>query len=469
MKILILVPDGVGVRNYLYSSFTSNLIKAGNEVLIYHKLSESAIQEIKKSKPEITNFEVIPDFIEKPKARLLREALAYARLLRNEKTLKNGTILKFWSPSKKGIKKKILYFLAEFSGFILSKSYSLIRKGDHLYEKELSKSSTIEIIKNTLLDFKPDFILNLHQRSPLTSPIISAAKKLQISTATVIFSWDNVPKARLISRYDYYYVWSDLMKNQLLQLYPEILTSQIQITGTPQFEFYGDKNLYEERNIFLNKYGLDIDKKTICFSGNDLSSPYDAVYLNDICEELFKLDEKIRPQILFRRCPVDMSDRFDIILNKYKEFVFSIDPDWKIAKEEGDSFTSIYPSTNDNRLLVNTVKHSDIVINLGSTMAHDFAILDKPCLYLNYDPVDHSKFKVEDVFNFEHFRSMNHLEAVGWIHSKNEISNRISEVLQNPEKVGKERKEWLKRIVLHPIEGNSNKLIEKILECTSVS
>ena len=29
--------------------------------------------------------------------------------------------------------------------------------------------------------------------------------------------------------------------------------------------------------------------------------------------------------------------------------------------------------------------------------------------------------------------------------------------------------EWLKRIVLHPIGGNSNKLIEKILECISVS
>ena len=102
-------------------------------------------------------------------------------------------------------------------------------------------------------------------------------------------------------------------------------------------------------------------------------------------------------------------------------------------------------------------------------MAHDFAILDKPCLYLNYDPVDESKFKVKDVFNFEHFRSMDHIEAVGWIHAKNEISSKIIEALTIPEKVGKERKEWLKRIVLHPIDGNSNKLIEKILECISVS
>ena len=139
MKIILLVPDGVGVRNYLYSSFTSNLIHAGNDVLIYHKLSESAIQEIKKSKPEITNFEPIPDFIENPKARLLRETLAYARLLRNEKTLKNSTVLKFWNPSKKGLQKRILYFLAEFLGFILSKSYLFIRKGDYYIRERTFK------------------------------------------------------------------------------------------------------------------------------------------------------------------------------------------------------------------------------------------------------------------------------------------------------------------------------------------
>ena len=469
MKIIILVPDGVGVRNYLFSNFASNLLIEGNEVLIYHKLSESAVEEIKYNKPEINNFKVIPDFIESPKARLLRESLAYARLLRNKSILKNKTILKFWSPSKKGIKKKGLYFLAEFLGYILSKSYKLILKTDKIYECEIAKSRTIESIKETLLNFNPDFILNLHQRTPVISPIINTSKKLNIKTGTVIFSWDNVPKARLISRYDFYFVWSDLMKNQLLELYSEISPSQIKISGTPQFEFYSYDNLYDERKIFLNKYGLDENKKTICFSGNDISSPYDAIYLNDICEEIVKLDKKIRPQILFRRCPVDMSDRFDSTLKKFKEFVFPVNPDWKTGKESGDSFATIYPTTNDNRLLVNTVKHSDIVINLGSTMAHDFAILDKPCLYLNYDPIDNSKFKVEDVFNFEHFRSMKNIDAVGWINNKNEISNKIFEAINTPNKVGKDRKDWLEKIVLHPIEGNSNKLIEKIKECTSVS
>ena len=469
MKIILLVPDGVGVRNYLFSSFTSNIIRGGNEVVVFHKLSESAIEEIKTNKPEVKNFKIIPDFIENPKARLLREALAYARLLRNKKILNNKTILKFWNPCKKGLKKKILYFLAESLGYILSKSYSSIKKGDTFYENEIAKSEATNIIRKLLLDFNPDIILNLHQRAPITAPIISVAEKLKIKTSTVIFSWDNVPKARLISRYNYYFVWSKLMKVELNLLYPEILQNQIKIVGTPQFEFYFNKKYLIEKDIFYKRYGLDINKKTICFSGNDLTSPHEANYLNDICEAVNEIEEPIRPQIIFRRCPVDKSSRFDKVLEKYKDLIFSIDPDWRTEKENDDSFATIYPTLNDNNLLVNTVKHSDLVINLGSTMAHDFAILDKPCLYLNYNPVLNSVFKVEDVFNFEHFRSMKGLEAVGWINNKNEILEKILKGIRNPKEVGKDRKEWLENIVLHPLENSSIILNEKILECISVS
>jgi hypothetical protein len=265
MKILIIVPDGVGVRNYLYSNFTDELKEAGHEVLLYHKISTSAIKEIQKQKPFLTNFEKIPHFIENFKARLLRESLAYARVLRNEKILKNKTILQFWRPNKKGAKKKILYFVAEQLGYFLSTNDSRIRKADQLFEKDIANSKTCKEIGVKLKKMQPDFILNLHQRTPLTSPIISAAHELNIKTATVIFSWDNIPKARLVSRYNYYFVWSELMKKELQLLYPEISSLQIKIKGTPQFEFYFNKSNFEEKKTFFNRYGLDIKKKNYLF------------------------------------------------------------------------------------------------------------------------------------------------------------------------------------------------------------
>ena len=79
---------------------------------------------------------------------------------------------------------------------MFSKSSYLIKKADFFYEKEISKSEATKINKNKLKALSPDFVLNLHQRATIASPIISAAKKLKIKTGTVIFSWDNVPKAR---------------------------------------------------------------------------------------------------------------------------------------------------------------------------------------------------------------------------------------------------------------------------------
>lgn len=467
--MILLVPDGVGIRNYIFSSFIGNFIKDGNEVLVYHNISTSAIEEIQMNKSEIRDFKVIPKFKEKFIARLLRESIAYARILVNTKTLNNITILKFWSPSKNGFKKKILYSLAEILGFILSNSYSLILKADALYEKEIVKNKTTELIKKTLLDYQPDIILNLHQRAPCTVPIISSAIELNIKVATVIYSWDNVPKARLISRYDSYFVWSKLMKKELDLLYPEIVSSQIHIVGSPQFEFYFQEKYHIDKDFFYDQFGLDNQKKTICFSGNDLASPYEAYYLNDLCEALCEIDQIDRPQIIFRRCPVDKTNRFNQVLKKYSHLVFSIDPDWGGLLGSNGCFSENYPRFNDLSLLVNTIRHSDLVINLGSTMAHDAAILDKPCLYLNYDPVVNSVFKVEDIYNFQHFRSMENINAVGWINSKEEILQKIESALINPLQVGKDRKKWLKKIVLHPIENSSRLLHKKILECISVS
>jgi elongation factor P--beta-lysine ligase len=60
---------------------------------------------------------------------------------------------------------------------------------------------------------------------------------------------------------------------------------------------------------------------------------------------------------------------------------------------------------------------------------------------------------------------MKRIESVGWINDKSEISSKIMEAIITPEKTGKDRKKWLERIVLHPLEDNLNTLKNTIIEC----
>lgn len=459
MRILLIVPDGVGVRNYLYSSFLKELKNEGNQIIVYHQISDSAVEEITSVNKTIDIITRIPKYKESIASRLLRESLAFARILRSIKVFNNPTIMSFWGKNPKKLTEKSLIQAAKSLGRVFASNEKLISWGDSLYEKSVLRNPAISKIKLDLLDFKPDLILNLHQRAPISSPIISIAETLNIVTSTVIFSWDNVPKGRLISRYSKYFVWSDLMKSELHLLYPEIDLDLIEVVGSPQFEFYFQEKYQLSKIEFFSQFGLDLRRKTICFSANDLSSPYEANYLKDVCAEIVKISSESRPQILFRKCPVDKSDRFDRIIENYPDLVYAIDPDWRVENIKDDSFASIYPTRNDLILLVNTVLHSDLVINFGSTMAHDFAVLDKPCLYLNYDPVDNSTFKVSESYNFQHFKSMEGLDAVVWLDSKDQIINKVMDVLDAPQNFAKDRKIWMNRIIQHPLEKSSKLLV----------
>lgn len=466
MKILFLVPDGVGIRNYLYSNLINELVAKGFEIQLYHKVSQAALEEIENTNKNILKKHIkLPNFKESFYLRLLRESSAYARLLFFSKTLKNESIKYFWSKKNKSLKLKAFYKFCELLGWLLSLNYSFIRIFENQYEKKIKSTVSYKNALQDLKKIKPDYILNLHQRAPITSPVIVAAKTLGIKNSTVIFSWDNVPKGRLICRFQTYYVWSQLMKDQLCLLYREITPKDVFVVGSPQFEFHKREEFRLTKEVFFKEYNLDVNKKTICFSGDDVkTSPFDQYFLSDLCESLEKFPENERPQIIFRRCPVDFSDRFNKVIEKYKNIITVINPDWKVEKDsDKNSFSLVYPSFNDLKLLVNTCLHSDLVINLGSTMAHDFAVHNKPCLYLNYNPKKDKFWSVSNIYKFEHFRSMKELNTVGWVNQKSDFYPLIKKALGEPNLVGKDRNIWLQKIINHPLENNATLLAETII------
>ena len=82
---------------------------------------------------------------------------------------------------------------------------------------------------------------------------------------------------------------------------------------------------------------------------------------------------------------------------------------------------------------------------------------------------DSSKLPVKEVYQFQHFRSMSTLEAVGWITSKLEIGDKILKAFEAPNQTGKDRTKWMEMIVKHPLNENSKNLANELEKaCTSV-
>jgi len=453
------VPDGVGVKSYLYTGLIRQLRSLNHEVQVLHDLNPAVIREVKSVQK--VDFKEIKytRFLEPLSVRFMREVACLARLSLFSKIENNKTIILNWMPNKRTLAKKLFYFFVELIAKNI-KTPGGIDAIDKTITIKLENSQGTKYYKKLFSNHRPDLIFCTHQRVPEAVFPIIAAQKLGIATATTIFSWDNLPKARLNIRCDYYFVWSLYMKNEFLKFYPDIKETSIIVSGTPQFNFYRDKDLLIDRENFAQRFGLDASKYWICFSGDDhVTSPHDPIYLEDIAESLSKMDDV---QILFREVPTESISRYQNVLEKYKN-IFHVSPEW----EKSTNWVKAWPRYSDLGIMSSLAAHCLAVCNIGSTMAHDFAVNDKPCFFINYDVPNNGIWTVKNIYQFQHFRSMGNLDAVGWIQSREDWYKKMQELILHPTHVAKERRAWYQKVNAFEVLGGIGQYVEKLTHLNS--
>ena len=104
-KIVLLFPDGVGIRNYLYSDVFKGMEK---QLVLFHAFDAKTEQAVKDI-TEIQNALPIPKYTESLKEKFLRELICFARLKHNAKLVNNPTVLTNWKTHHKGLFKTLFY------------------------------------------------------------------------------------------------------------------------------------------------------------------------------------------------------------------------------------------------------------------------------------------------------------------------------------------------------------------------
>lgn len=458
-KIFILLPDGVGLRNFAFTSFYAKGKELGNQVVFWNNtpfdLTELGFDEIKFPKSKI---HFLTD--------LFKNALIEATLTVNSKRDQDPVYDTYrFKPNNNGFKNKVRNTIVRLLVILFSNQngISFLRYMMQWWE---TKTTYYKYCQNLLEKEKPDFVFCTNQRPVVAIAPLLAAQKLKIPTATFIFSWDNLPKATMVVKTDKYFVWSDYMKNELLHYYPYIKKEQIVVTGTPQFESHTNFENLSEKEAFYKEFNLDSNKKYICYSGDDITTcPDDEQYLNDVAQAVESLNQKgYNLGVIFRRCPVDFSNRYDEVLTKYKNIIVPIQPAWE---KRGEVWNTILPTSNDTKLLVNTIKHSEMVVNLGSSMVFDYVLFNKPCAYVNYDVTNKKQahWSVKKIYQFVHFRSMPNLNSVVWLNEKEEIASKIEAALLQPDLYIDNAKKWLEIITAQPVQKASQAIWETIIKC----
>lgn len=440
-KVFILLPDGIGLRNFAFTNFNEIGASKGYDITYWNDtpfdIEDFGLKELKLQSKKINSLTTIYTNIRK---RI--ELNVFDKKFKE--TVYNTYNFKHSTKGLKNIAKKLFVDAMVFAHSSESGINGVRNKIKNLERK----SDKYQYCKKQLEINKPDFVFCTNQRhSQSISPIL-AAKDLGITTATFIFSWDNLPKATTLLETDYYIVWSDYMKNELLKYLPYVTPKQVFVTGTPQFESHFNNDLLQSREVFFKDNNLDINKKYICYSGDDIvTSPLDQYYLEDLAQSVIELNNKgYNLGIIYRKCPVDFTTRYDEILEKYKEIIVSINPIWK---QIGANWNEIIPSKEDFAMQYNVCEYTEFVANVASSMVFDFVAHKKSCLFFNYEQPQLKK-GIRDIgqnYNYIHFRSMPSKNAALWCYNKKSLTQTVQDIIDNKISSVSEGEKWFETIV----------------------
>lgn len=451
-KAFILVPDGVSLRNFAYTNFYNEAKERGFEIIFWHHTPFDF---------DSLGFKHLA--LEQPKLHWLTTVLKNVRkrveLSRFAKREEDTIYYRYLFPlSYKNLKNSVRSVLTSLLAFCFNSEKGL-RSVRSAIQKIEGSTVYYEHCLSVLKKHQPDIVYCTSQRNVLAIAPLLAAAKLKVPTVCFVYSWDNLPKATLDVTADYYNVWSQHMKNELLHYHRFIHKSQVHVTGTPQFEPHYNTDILNRKETFYQDYNLKSNVTYLCYSGDDVTtSPKDPLYLRDVAKAIRYLNTKGHSLgLIFRRCPVDFSDRYDTVIEEYNDVIVPIQPNWK---KLGGAWDTILPMPEDVTLLSNLALHTAAVINLGSSMVFDYAIHQKPCLYMNYNYFNEANLPEQGVYVYDyvHFRSKPTDAVVIWLNHPEDIAKSIATVLEHPGPTVSAANLWYEKINNHPAHLASTRI-----------
>lgn len=429
MTVAVLLPDGVGVRNFVLGPFLDRLAARG-PVLALHCIEGAELPRYRDGAPAAVSWEPLQRYRENPGAFLLRylagEAHMYHCGTRAMRYNLSRPIRGSWRTRMARVAARRLARVCATPRAIGAIS--------NLGQRIAGSSPEIRHYREILARYGVHTLFCSHQRPPSILPVVLAARELGIRTGTFIFSWDNIStKARIAAPFDDYYVWSNLMRDELLTFYPEINSDQVHVVGTPQFDPYANGDLLWSRQEFCRRIGADHTRPMICYSGGDVGTcPEDPAHVRILLEEIRAGRITGSPQVLLRPMPVDDGQRYARLCADYPELIY-LPPAW--SKSASGDWAGFLPLPDDTQLLANLTAHSDVNVNVASTMTLDFAIHDRPVVNVAFDvasPPVLGEPMGDLYYSFEHYRPVVELGAVRVARSREQLAAGVNAYLSDP-------------------------------------
>jgi CDP-Glycerol:Poly(glycerophosphate) glycerophosphotransferase len=235
-------------------------------------------------------------------------------------------------------------------------------------------------------------------------PILRTAARRGVRTIVVDPSWDNFTNKLIpVRRADRLVVWNDIMKQQAVDLHG-YAPDQVRVSGPPHWDRYFRPGPVVSRDAFFARIGADPARRlvTLMTTGKTLYDHYPRVVR--ILMNAIHSGRWGAAQLLVRLHPRDDLDRYDEFKGTPQMIV---EKPFKKTVKSGDGLDVDITAENQQHL-ADTLRHSDVVVTVASTIAIEASIFDTPVVDISFDgeaPVEFAK-SARRYYQFTHYANI---------------------------------------------------------------
>lgn len=276
-------------------------------------------------------------------------------------------------------------------------------------------------------------------------PALWAAEHVGIPTGAIVPGWDNLfGKGRMPVPFSRYLVWSPWMGAILQSQYAKVRADQISIVGTIFLDFCLRAELRQSRAAFLRSVGGDPNRPLLlwaCAPKNQ--TPNQPQMIEQLWEACRSGSIQGNPQLLVRPHPVGGGDYFADFRERHPDVLFT-----ETNSDDPGSGLRWNPSLDDQKLLVNSVLHANVVLNFSSSITLEAFALDRPVVNVAYDAAPGSDYEwtTRTAYASESYRPVVELRATKIAHSPDDLIEHTNSYLRNPSQQHDERAALLRKI-----------------------
>ncbi len=420
-KLIIVLPRGESIKNFVYSGITDTL-REKYQIIFFSVIPNQELKDYLLTKcdhlEELEQISISSKYVQ-----FVNSVLQIAHLNKLNSTTGNFKNLKEDLYSSTKLSSKIIRKCRKTIASLFRSQNSLKKLTDYYIRLNFNKKEVV-FFEHKLKELNASLLFNtshIHNKESLD--LMYAAKKNKIKTATFLFSWDNLTsQGRILPDYDYYFTWNKKIKKDLLNYYPAIKQDTVFITGTPQFDFHFDKEFLNSKESLYEFLGIDSSKKIILYStGMAYYTPKEYLIVKEIEKTIQKIDKNL--VLVVRIYAKD--DNTEYYKMRSNTNIRVPDHFWEIKYKT--------PTIKDIKLFNSLINHCEIGINVASTVSLDLAVINKPIINVAFNPPGVSIYPNDyaKIYEFDHYKPIIESGAIALATSIEELEKQIRAYLED--------------------------------------